>query len=100
MKNRLLIVGGTSGIMTGCLKSFLKKKYKIFATYSNEKSLINIPNNLRKSKNIRFIKLNLMEENEKILRIIKKNKVKADIIINAVGGSFGVKRYPYELNSW
>ncbi len=100
MKNRLLIVGGTSGIMIGCLKSFLKKKYKIFATYSNEKSLMNIPNNLRKSKNIRFIKLNLMEENEKILRIIKKNKVKADIIINAVGGSFNVKRYPYELNSW
>ena len=100
MKNRLLIVGGTSGIMIGCLKSFLKKKYKIFATYSNEKSLMNIPNNLRKSKNIRFIKLNLMEENEKILRIIKKNKVKADIIINAVGGSFDVKRYPYELNSW
>ena len=100
MKNRLLIVGGTSGIMIGCLKSFLKKKYKIFATYSNEKSLMNIPNNLRKSKNIRFVKLNLMEENEKILRIIKKNKVKADIIINAVGGSFGVKRYPYELNSW
>ena len=100
MKNRLLIVGGTSGIMIGCLKSFLKKKYKIFATYSNEKNLMNIPNNLRKSKNIRFIKLNLMEENEKILRIIKKNKVKADIIINAVGGSFGVKRYPYELNSW
>ena len=100
MKNHLLIVGGTSGIMIGCLKSFLKKKYKIFATYSNEKSLMNIPNNLRKSKNIRFIKLNLMEKNEKILRIIKKNKVKADIIINAVGGSFGIKDYPYDLDSW
>ena len=91
MRNHLLIIGVTSGIMVACLKNFLEKKYKIFATYSNEKSLSNIPNNLRKSKSIRFIKLNLMEENEKILRIIKKNKVKADIIINAVGGSFGIK---------
>jgi NAD(P)-dependent dehydrogenase (short-subunit alcohol dehydrogenase family) len=100
MRNHLLIIGVTSGIMVACLKNFLEKKYKIFATYSNEKSLSNIPNNLRKSKSIRFIKLNLMEENEKILRIIKKNKVKADIIINAVGGSFGIKGYPYDLDSW
>ena len=39
MKNNLLIVGVTSGIMIACLKSFLKKEYKIFATYSNEKRI-------------------------------------------------------------
>ncbi len=55
MKNNLLIVGVTSGIMIACLKSFLKKEYKIFATYSNEKSLSNIPNSLRKSKNIKEV---------------------------------------------
>ena len=100
MKYNLLIVGGTSGIMISCLKSFLKKKYKIFATYSNEKSLQNIPVSLRKSKNIKFIKLNFNEKDEKILETLKRNKVKADMIINAVGGSFGIKDYPYGLDNW
>ena len=100
MKNHLLIVGATSGIMIACLKSFMLKKYKIFATYSNEKSLSSIPNSIKKSKNIKFIKLNLMQEDKKILNILKKNKINADIIINAVGGSFGIKDYPYNLDNW
>ena len=100
MKKNLLIVGATSGLMISCLKSFLEKKYKIFATYSTEKSLLNIPKNLKKSKSIKFIKLDFLEEDEKILKILKKNKVKADIIINAVGGSFGIKEYPYSLDNW
>ena len=100
MKNNLLIVGATSGIMIACLKSFMLKKYKIFATYSNKKSLSSIPNSIKKSKNIKFIKLNLMQEDKKILNILKKNKIKADIIINAVGGSFGIKDYPYSLDNW
>ena len=41
MKNNLLIVGATSGIMIACLESFINKKYKIFATYSNKKKFIN-----------------------------------------------------------
>ena len=41
MKNNLLIVGATSGIMVSCLESFLEKKYKITATYSKEESLLN-----------------------------------------------------------
>ena len=100
MKNNLLIVGGTSGIMNSCLKSFLKKKYKIFATYSNEKNLKNISIDLRRSKNIKFIKLNLNDKDEEILETLKRSKIKADIIINAVGGSFGIKDYPYTLNDW
>ena len=100
VRNNLLIVGGTAGFMIASLNIFLKKKYKIFATYVNEKSLLNIPGNLRKSKNIIFIKLNLNEKDEKILEILKKNKVKADMIINAVGGSFGIKEYPYSLDDW
>ena len=59
MRNHLLIIGVTSGIMVACLKNFLEKKYKIFATYSNEKSLSNIPNNLKKSKNIKFFDFHL-----------------------------------------
>ena len=100
MRNNLLIIGATSGIIISCLESFLKYKYKIIATYSKEESLLNIPNSLRKSKNIKFIKLNLNEKDEKILEILKKNKVNANMIINAVGGSFGIKDYPYRLDNW
>jgi len=84
MGNNLLIVGATSGFMIACLKSFLEKGYRIFATYSKEESLLNIPKNFKKSKNIKFIKLDLMEEDEKVLQILKKNSIKADMIINAV----------------
>jgi len=100
MRNNLLIIGATSGIIISCFESFLKNKYKIIATYSKEESLLNIPNSLRKSKNIKFIKLNLNEKDEKILEILKKNKVNANMIINAVGGSFGIKDYPYSLDNW
>ena len=100
MRNNLLIVGVTSGFMIASLNSFLEKKYKIFATYSKEENLLNIPNKLKKSKNIKFIKLNLNDKDENILEILKKNKVKADIIINAVGGTFGIKEYPYSLDNW
>ena len=100
MKNNLLIVGATSGIMIACLESFINKKYKIFATYSNKKNLSIIPDNIKKRQNIKFIKLNLMQDDKKILNILKKNKIKADVIINAVGGSFGIKDYPYSLDSW
>ena len=100
MGNNLLIVGATSGFMIACLKSFLEKGYRIFATYSKEESLLNIPKNFKKSKNIKFIKLDLMEEDEKVLQILKKNSIKADMIINAVGGTFGIKDYPYRLDNW
>ena len=100
MENNLLNEGVTSSFMIASLNSFLEKKYKIFATYSKEENLLNIPNKLKKSKNIKFIKLNLNDKDENILEILKKNKVKADIIINAVGGSFGIKEYPYSLNYW
>ena len=100
MNKHLLIVGSTSGIMTACLGSLIKKNYKIFATYSNKKNLSNIPNKILKSKKIKFIKLNLLDGDKKIINTLKKNRVKADIIINAVGGSFGIKEYPYDLSLW
>ena len=101
MKSKnLLIVGATSGIMVSCLEKFLKEKYTIFATYNNKESLLNIPKKLRNSKNIKFIRLSLTLNDNEILRILTKNKVKADVIINAVGGSFGVREYPFDLSSW
>ena len=100
MNNHLLIIGSTSGIMASSLQSLVKQNYKIFATYSSKKSLSNIPNNLLKSKKIKFIQLNLLDNDKKIINILKKNHVKADIIINAVGGSFGIKEYPFDLNLW
>ena len=91
MKNNLLIVGGTSGIMNSCLKSFLKKKYKIFATYSNEKNLKNISIDLRRSKNIKFIKLNLNDKDEEILETLKAKDISIAVISN--------KRHPFTVQS-
>tara|TARA_B100000745_G_scaffold263902_1_gene188431 strand:+ start:71 stop:802 length:732 start_codon:yes stop_codon:yes gene_type:complete len=99
MKN-LLIVGSTSGIMINSINSFIKKKYRIFATYNNEKSLKNIPKKIIKNKNVKFIKLDLLMSNKEIIKILNKNNVKADIIINSVGGSFGIKEYPYNMELW
>jgi NADP-dependent 3-hydroxy acid dehydrogenase YdfG len=57
MKNNLLIVGATSGIMIACLESFINKKYKIFATYSNKKSLSIIPDNIKKKTKYQIYKV-------------------------------------------
>jgi 3-oxoacyl-[acyl-carrier protein] reductase len=38
--------------------------------------------------------------NKEIIKILNKNNVKADIIINSVGGSFGIKEYPYNMELW
>ena len=99
-KKNLLIIGATSGIIISCLDKFLEKEYNILATYHNEQNLQNIPDKIKNSKRINFLKLDLSSENEKIINVLKQNKVKADFIIYAVGGSFGVKEYPMELNQW
>ena len=99
MKN-LLIIGSTSGIINNSLDSFLKKKYIIFATFNNKNSLKEISQKIIKNKNIKFIKLNLSSSDKEIIRVLEKNKVKADIIINSVGGSFGIKEYPYDMKLW
>ncbi len=98
MKN-LLIIGGTSGIIIPCLDNFVKK-YKVYATYSKDESLGNIPLKIRKSKNLVLIKLNFNLKDKKIIEILKKKKVKADIIINSVGGTFGIKEYPFDIKTW
>ena len=88
-KKNLLIIGATSGIIISCLDKFLEKEYNILATYHNEQNLQNIPDKIKNSKRINFLKLDLSSENEKIINVLKQNKVKADFIIYAVGGSFG-----------
>tara|TARA_Y100000389_G_C17440918_1_gene508501 strand:+ start:1422 stop:2153 length:732 start_codon:yes stop_codon:yes gene_type:complete len=99
MKKNILIVGGTSGIIIPCLKSFIKK-YNVYATYSKRDSFKNIPQNIIGSNKIKFIKIDFNSKNSEIIKVLKKNKIKADIIINTVGGNFGIKEYPYDLNLW
>mgnify|MGYP001015717080 CR=1 FL=1 len=99
-KNNLLIIGGTSGIMISCLENFLSKNYNITATYHDDKSLLNISDKVKNSSNINFLKLDLNSSNSEIIDSLKKNNVKADIIINAVGGSFGIKEYPLDITFW
>ena len=100
MKKNILIIGGTSGIMITCIERFLKKDYKIFASYNNEDNLKNFPSKIKDNKNITFFKLNLLDDNKKIIKIFNDLKVEIDIIINAVGGSFGTKEYPFDMKDW
>ena len=99
-KKNLLIVGATSGIMISYLEKIFNKKYNIFASYHNIKSLDHISNKIKNSKNIKFFHLDLNSDNQEIIKKLKDNKIKADIIINAVGGSFGVKEYPLNIDPW
>ena len=99
-KKNLLIVGVTSGIMISCLEKLLNKGYNIFASYHDEKSLTNIPLQIKKSNDVKFFKLDLNTDDSEIIDNLKKNEIKADIIINAVGGSFGVKDYPLSIEPW
>ena len=100
MKKNILIIGGTSGIMITCIERLLKKDYKIFASYNNEDNLKNFPSKIKDNKNIIFFKLNLLDDNKKIVKIFNDLKVEIDIIINAVGGSFGTKEYSFDMKDW
>ncbi len=99
-KKNLLIIGATSGIMISCLERFLKDGYNIAATYHDEQNLKNIPDKIKKSKFIKFLKIDLSSDDKNIIEILEENNVKADAIINAVGGSFGIKEYPHEIDPW
>jgi 3-oxoacyl-[acyl-carrier protein] reductase len=100
MKKNLLIIGGTSGIMIGCYDQFIKQNYTIFASYSSKQSLKNIPKKILKSKKIKFFELNFNWKNTKIIETLKKKKIKADLIINAVGGTFGYRDYSFKIEDW
>ena len=98
MKN-LLIIGGTSGIIVPCLENFIKK-YNVYATYSKKESLKNISLKVKKSKKFNLIKLDFNSKNSEIIKILKNKRIKADIIINTVGGTFGIKEYPFNISTW
>ena len=86
--------------MITCIERLLKKDYKIFASYNNEVNLKNFPSKIKDNKNITFFKLNLLDDNKKIVKIFNDLKVEIDIIINAVGGSFGTKEYSFDMKDW
>lgn len=86
--------------MITCIERLLKKDYKIFASYNNEDNLKNFPSKIKDNKNITFFKLNLLDDNKKIVKIFNDLKVEIDIIINAVGGSFGTKEYSFDMKDW
>lgn len=100
MKKKLLIIGGTSGIINGCYKSFLDEKYVIFASYSKKENLKIIPTNIRKNKKIKFFELNFDWPDKKIINTLQKTTSSVDIIINAVGGTFGFKDYSFNIEDW
>ena len=97
---KILIVGGTSGIMLSCLERLLKDKYKITLTYSNKKSLKKIPLKFKNKLNLNYVELDLNNSDKNIINTLREKKIQADIIINAVGGSFGIKEYPFNVEDW
>ena len=97
---KILIVGGTSGIMLSCLERLLKDKYKITLTYSNKKSLKKIPSKFKNKLNLNYLELDLNNSDKNIINTLREKKIQADIIINAVGGSFGIKEYPFNVEDW
>ena len=97
---KILIVGGTSGIMLSCLERLLKDKYKITLTYSNKKSLKKIPSKFKNKLNLNYVELDLNNSDKNIINTLREKKIQADIIINAVGGSFGIKEYPFNVEDW
>jgi NAD(P)-dependent dehydrogenase (short-subunit alcohol dehydrogenase family) len=91
-KKNLLILGANSAI----LRSFIEEisagdNYKIFASYNKNKP--NYPN-------IKYFKLDFNWSDSKIISQLQKNKIKADIIINTVGGTFGVREYDFNISHW
>ena len=81
MKNKILILGGSSDIGIEVIKKLSKKNYKISAHYSkNKKSLINF-------KGLKLINLDINKVNEKnCYKIIQKYfNYDYDCLINLVG---------------
>ena len=68
-KNNLLIVGATSGIMISCLERLLNDGYNIFATYHDKQNLQNIPDKIKKSKFVQFLKLDLSSDDNSIIKL-------------------------------
>lgn len=94
MNKNILIIGGTSGIMIPYIEKLSKKRNQIFASYNNDESYKNLPAQIKERKNIIFFKLNLLDNNEKIIKTLEELKVDINIIINAVGGVFWCKGVP------
>lgn len=69
MKKNLLILGGTSGLMLNMIETF-QKSFNITFTYSHKKNLQ--LTNFSKLQKIKFFKINLLDNEDKIISILKK----------------------------
>lgn len=91
-KKNILILGSNAAILRSFIEEISKNKnLNVFASYTSKKGNF---------KNVKYFKLNFNWSNKKIIFQLKKKNIKADIIINAVGGSFGIKEYQFEIFKW
>ena len=91
-KKNLLILGANSALLRSFIEEIsVNDNYKIFASYNKNKP---------DYTNIKYFRLNLNWPDSKIISQLKKNKIKADIIINAIGGTFGVREYNFDILQW
>ncbi len=92
IKKNILIIGSNSAILRSFIEDIAKNKnYNIFASFVNKENTF---------KNVKYFKLNFNWNNQKIISQLRNKKIKADIVINGVGGTFGVKDYQFEISKW
>ncbi len=91
IKNKILIVGGSSGLGIFLTNLYVKNKYKVTSISRNINKKIN--------ENVNQVVCDVSNINQlkKCLKQFRKNKINFDIIIHNVGGS--KKMYDFDVSS-
>ena len=89
MKNKAIIIGGSSGIGFALAKLLIKKNYHLILVSKNKKKLVKAKNQLlkRTSNKIETFNFNLSKDMDfkKFIKIIGKKKIKINFVFNSIG---------------
>ena len=89
MKNKAIIIGGSSGIGFALAKLLIKKNYHLILVSKNKKKLVKAKNQLlkRTTNKIETFNFNLSKDIDfkKFIKIIGKKKIKINFVFNSIG---------------
>lgn len=89
MKNKAIIIGGTSGIGFALAKLLIKKNYDLLIVSKNKKKLIKTKSQLLKktSNKVETFNFNLSKDTDfkNFIKIIGKKKIKTNFVFNSIG---------------